>query len=147
MERVRKSLRDLGLTPQMMAGSLSFGLVWGVLPLYIPTVPTIALGAIVKLLGLSLPAALIGLQIATPVFMVLLVPYVRVGEWLSGSDPMDVSALMSAMKESIIGALGTFGSRLGLAVVAWAASAPLLFALCYFVSLPLCRGLVGKRSN
>mmetsp|Transcript_45926 Transcript_45926/g.92640 ORF Transcript_45926/g.92640 Transcript_45926/m.92640 type:complete len:148 (-) Transcript_45926:107-550(-) len=147
MERLRTKLRALALTPPMMASSLAFGLVWGVLPLYVPTVPTIALAFLVKLLGLSLPAALIGLQVATPVFMVLLVPYVRAGELLSGADPMDVNSLMDAMKESIIGALGTFGGRLGLAVVAWAASAPFLFALVYFASLPLCRGLAGKRDN
>uniref|UniRef100_A0A7S4UCB5 DUF2062 domain-containing protein n=1 Tax=Alexandrium monilatum TaxID=311494 RepID=A0A7S4UCB5_9DINO len=146
MQRVRKSLSELRLTPQMMAGSLSFGLVWGLLPLYIPTVPTIALGALVKLLGLSLPAALIGLQLATPLFMALLVPYVRAGEWLSGAEPMDVSTLMAAMKESIIGALGTFGSRLGLAVCAWVCSAPILFTIAYYTSLPLCRSLTGKRN-
>uniref|UniRef100_A0A7S1PLM3 DUF2062 domain-containing protein n=1 Tax=Alexandrium catenella TaxID=2925 RepID=A0A7S1PLM3_ALECA len=146
MERLRTQLAGLGLTAPMMASSLAFGLVWGLVPLYVPTVPTIALGVLVKLAGLSFPAALIGLQVATPVFMALLVPYVRAGEWLSGADPMDVSKLMDAMKESIIGALGTFGSRLGLAVVAWACSAPFLFALVYFVSLPICRGLVGKRT-
>mmetsp|Transcript_102752 Transcript_102752/g.204053 ORF Transcript_102752/g.204053 Transcript_102752/m.204053 type:complete len:163 (+) Transcript_102752:69-557(+) len=144
MEKLRKSLAGLGLTAPIMSKSLAFGLVFGLIPVYVPTLPTIALSVLAKLFGLSVPASIIGLNLATPFFLMLMVPYVRAGEWLIGYESMAVDTLMSAMKADLMGALGKFGSRLGMAMVAWACSAPFLLALCYFIFLPICCGVAGS---
>eukprot|EP00928_Gymnodinium_smaydae_P057792 TRINITY_DN41012_c0_g1_i1.p3 TRINITY_DN41012_c0_g1~~TRINITY_DN41012_c0_g1_i1.p3 ORF type:complete len:150 (+),score=28.85 TRINITY_DN41012_c0_g1_i1:169-618(+) len=140
---LRDSLARLGLTGQLMARSLALGLVFGTIPLYVPFVPTLLLGALARLLGLSVPAALLGLQAATPFFVVLMVPFIRAGEWLGGSTPMEVAVLMSAMKEDPFGALGTFGGLLGRATLAWTCAAPVMLLVSYAVLLPICRTIAG----
>mmetsp|Transcript_68749 Transcript_68749/g.109087 ORF Transcript_68749/g.109087 Transcript_68749/m.109087 type:complete len:164 (-) Transcript_68749:36-527(-) len=145
MEKLRSRLASLGLTAPLMAKSISFGLVYGTVPLYIPMFPTVSLTALCALSGLSFPAALIGLNIATPFLFIFLIPFVRAGEWMSGADPVAANEFIEMMQADFMLTIKTFGTRLGLAVIAWAIVAPFMFGLCYFISLPLCRGLAGKQ--
>lgn len=143
MAGLRKSLLKLGLSSEVMARSLAFGFVFGTIPLYVPTIPTIALSGIAKVLGLSIPASIIGLNVATPFFMAFMVPFIRAGEWLAGMEALAVDGLMAAMKEDIVGAFSTFGSRLLLAMAAWACAAPILLVISYLVFRPVCKAVEG----
>ncbi|CAE8637996.1 unnamed protein product, partial [Polarella glacialis] len=78
------------LSSELLARSLAIGFVWGTFPLYIPTFPTVALVAVGKLVGLSTPAAVIGLNIATPFMMMFMVPFIRAGEWIAGLENFPV---------------------------------------------------------
>uniref|UniRef100_A0A7S1F4V4 DUF2062 domain-containing protein n=1 Tax=Noctiluca scintillans TaxID=2966 RepID=A0A7S1F4V4_NOCSC len=143
LANLRASLKKLNITHELMARSLAVGFVWGTFPLYIPTVPTIALAAAAKVLGLSTPAALIGLQLATPCFMMFMVPYIRAGEWMSASEPLEISGLMDAMSSDIVGAFQNFGTRLGMAVIAWFVTVPLLLFVSYWLVRPLAKSVIG----
>mmetsp|Transcript_64018 Transcript_64018/g.139202 ORF Transcript_64018/g.139202 Transcript_64018/m.139202 type:complete len:177 (-) Transcript_64018:160-690(-) len=144
LKAVRQKLVDLKISPEVMATSLAFGFSFGTLPLYIPVVPTIVLGALASLLKLSMPAAIVGLNLATPFFLIFFVPFVRAGEWLSGQEAVVIDTLKKAMEENIIGALQTFSSRLLLAALAWACASPILFGIAYFLFRPLCHAMHGK---
>ena len=64
-----------------------------------PMVPMLVCTALAKLLGLSVPASIIGLSSATPLWLSLMVPYIRAGEWLSGMDTLVLDGLAQALSE------------------------------------------------
>mmetsp|Transcript_82255 Transcript_82255/g.236387 ORF Transcript_82255/g.236387 Transcript_82255/m.236387 type:complete len:171 (+) Transcript_82255:64-576(+) len=146
LDVIKQALAKLGLTSDVMARSLSMGFVLGTLPLYVPTIPTVVCGALAKLFGLSVPASIMGLNIATPFFMVLMVPFIRFGETLSGSDALPLDGLMDHMRADMAGAFQTFGGRIAMGVLSWACATPVLFFASYFVFLPFCRMVDTKKS-
>jgi uncharacterized protein (DUF2062 family) len=71
-----------GLTPDKIALIVAIGLVFGAFPIY--GCPTILCGLAAITLRLNLPALQLVNQIATPIQIVLLVPFARSGSWLFG---------------------------------------------------------------
>lgn len=141
----RRSLVSLGLSSELMARSLAFGFVFGVMPVYIPAAPSIVVPLLAKLLGLSMPAALLGMSSSTPAWLTFLVPYIRAGELIGGMDALAVNDLVVAMRKDSFGACRNFAGRLLLAMLAWLLTAPLLLAASYFAFRPLCQAIEGRQ--
>eukprot|EP00933_Yihiella_yeosuensis_P057600 TRINITY_DN57531_c0_g1_i1.p1 TRINITY_DN57531_c0_g1~~TRINITY_DN57531_c0_g1_i1.p1 ORF type:complete len:203 (-),score=25.53 TRINITY_DN57531_c0_g1_i1:44-595(-) len=141
MAGISKQLQDLGLSSETLARSLALGFMVGTFPVYIPTVPTILVAFVARVLGLSVPATLVGLNIATPFFMSFMVPFIRAGERLSGQEALAIDALMSTMKESVLEGFRQFGGRLLFAALAWSVAAPVLLIVSYFLFRPMCRAI------
>eukprot|EP00931_Biecheleriopsis_adriatica_P066225 TRINITY_DN40623_c0_g1_i1.p1 TRINITY_DN40623_c0_g1~~TRINITY_DN40623_c0_g1_i1.p1 ORF type:complete len:185 (-),score=49.91 TRINITY_DN40623_c0_g1_i1:13-567(-) len=144
---LRKSLLELGLSSEVMARSLALGFMFGTFPVYVPTVPTLIIAAVAKVLGLSVPATILGLNIATPFFMSFMVPFIRAGEWLGGEEPLAIDTLMTTMKASVLQGFQTFGGRLLMGALAWSVAAPFLLVLSYLVFRPLCKVIQGEEAE
>lgn len=121
--RVVRPLRALlrqGVTPWRLAASVALGVVLSVCPI-IGT--TTALCTAVALAGrLNLVAMQVANYAAFPLQVLLLVPFLRLGERVLGAPrlPLTASAIVAAFEQGIGGALRTLSGALWHAVVGWA---------------------------
>jgi len=73
-----------GLSPEGIALVVTLGLVLGVFPIF--WCPTIMCTGAALTLRLHFPAIQVVNQIVTPLQLVLLLPFTRVGRWVLGQD-------------------------------------------------------------
>jgi len=133
-----------GLSPERLALALAVGGVIAVNPF----LGTTTLGCFVAgvVLRLNQPALQVANLLAVPLQLVLIVPWVRTGEWLYGAEamPFDPTLVVGQFATSPLDFLKQFG-RTGLhAASAWLLAAPLLGAALYFAFRPPLRAL-GRR--
>jgi uncharacterized protein (DUF2062 family) len=133
-----------GTTPAHLALALALGGVIAVNPFLGTT--TLGCAAVGVLFGLNQPVLQLVNLLGAPVQLVLIVPWVRAGEWLYGASAMPVNPAMIIHEFSA--GPGLFLRRFGLtglhAATAWAIAAPLLGGALFLVLHPLLRGL-GRR--
>ena len=119
------------LTPEALAWSLAFGVTGGVFP--IPGTTTFVCLAFIWLFSLNLAATQLANLLCTPLELVLVMPFVRAGEWLFGSRPIAATELLDGLQRDFFGSLSAFGGSLLRAIVAWAlftaVASPLLYVL------------------
>jgi uncharacterized protein (DUF2062 family) len=84
-----------GLSPHKIALIVALGLVLGACPVY--GCPTILCGLAAIVLRLNLPALQLVNQMATPVQIVLLLPFARTGSWIFGFHAGFGGAVFSAV--------------------------------------------------
>ena len=144
---IRGKLLGLGLDADTMARSLALGMTLGVLPIYIPILPTLYTPALAKAAGLSAAAAFIGMNLATILFVPAMVMYIRAGDLLSGSEPLAVDGLLASMRADVVGALSEFGIKLAAAFLAWLVTAPLVAIGFYSAFHPVCAAVVGESDS
>lgn len=125
-------LKRLNLTADIMARSLALGFTIGTMPVYIPTLPTFISGGVARLTKLSVPAAVIGSYLPVPILILTLTFFIRVGEWITNAERLEVNRLLETMSDDMVGAFREFGGRLLWGSVVWAISSPVMF---YFVSV------------
>ena len=110
--KVREPLvRELrqGATPEGLAGSVAAGAALGILPfLGLTTLACLAAG---KLLRLNHVALQVANYLVYPLQLALLVPFVRLGERLTGSAalPIEPSVILARFSESPSAFLAEFG--------------------------------------
>ena len=114
-----------GATPEGLADSVATGAALGVLPLLGSTTALCALAG--KLLRLNHVALQLTNYLLYPAQLALLVPFVRMGEWLTGSEAMPLNP--STVLTEFAAGPGAFVSKFAMAgvhgVMAWALTAPL----------------------
>lgn len=115
-----------GLAPASLAWALAVGVLIGVMPLVWGT-SLLCLGCAL-LLRLNPLAVQVGNFAAWPLQLLFAYPYLRLGSAWFGIWPGEVAGS---------GLLGTLVRANGLALVAWALTAPLLLPLLYAASLRL----------
>ncbi|MBI1753919.1 MAG: DUF2062 domain-containing protein [Acidobacteria bacterium] len=123
LNRIRKPLLRLlkeGLSPRGLAWSLAAGLAIGVSPLF-GTSTALCVG-VALLFRLNQPAMQLANYAAYPLQILLLIPFIRLGERLFGAEamPLSPSLLLEALKAKPLATLTVFWSRLWHAGVAWA---------------------------
>jgi uncharacterized protein (DUF2062 family) len=128
-----------GLTPEGIALALAFGLAAGVFPLLGTT--TLLGVAIAAVLRLNQPALQLANWLAYPLQLVLIQPFVRLGEWLAGVPPTpfsvaEVARSVAADPTQAVAAFGMVGLH---AVLGWLAVVPIVVLLLYRVLLPVLR--------
>ena len=69
---------------------------------YILWLPTLILAALARLFSLSVPVSFTGMQMSTPFFLLLLLPFVRAGEWLGGNEPVVIQTQIDAMRNDTL---------------------------------------------
>ena len=78
-----------GLTPEGIALALAFGVVAGIFPVIgATTILGLALGVVLQL---NQPAVQLANWLAYPLQLALIIPLVRLGEWLAGAPPVSFS--------------------------------------------------------
>jgi uncharacterized protein (DUF2062 family) len=135
---IRALLRQ-GATPEKLSLAIALGFVLGIFPVLGTT--TLLCIAVTAALRLNQVAAQVGNGVSTPFFIALLIPFVRLGERLTGTEtfPLAVEQLRAAANQGAVVFFKTFAVAILHGVLGWIVTAPVVVAVLYFALLPLLR--------
>lgn len=142
-EPVMAQLRQ-GLSPERLAWSLALGLGAGVSPLVGTST------GLCMLLALAFKLNQVVMQVANylayPLQLLLLIPFIRLGETLFGAPrlPISLEALGGALRADAWGTLHSFWTSLWHAGVAWLLTAPVGAALLAWLLVPIFRAAARR---
>lgn len=144
LEPLLRLLRE-GLTPGRLACSLAVGLALGIIPFFGTSTALCVAAALA--FRLNQPAMQVANYLAYPLQIALLIPFIRLGEYLFGAPRLSLSLplLLEAVKADAWTALGTFWTSLWHGAVAWALVVPLPAALLAWVLAKVFRRLAPAR--
>lgn len=133
------ALMRQGATPEKLALAIALGFVLGIFPVL--GVTTFLCIAAAAMLRLNQAVAQIGNGFSTPFFVVLMIPFVRFGEFVVGAEqfPLSVDQLREVAQQGAVVFFKTFFEAILLGILGWAISAPFIAAVLYFALLPLMR--------
>ena len=142
--RVVNPLVDLlrqGITPENIALSIALGITLGITPVIGSTSILCLLAAI--LLRLNIPAIQLVNYLAYPLQIAMLVPFLRMGQWIFSAPPaaISVAEIFHLIRADVWGAIATLWTATLHALVAWLALAALAAPILYLVLLPTLRRL------
>ena len=141
-----KSFLSQGLNPHFLSLSITTGIIVGTLPLLVVNTWLIFLVALFK--KINVPLALFINYAIWPVHLLLIIPYIKIGTWLSDT-PMTILSIdhfKSQFSESIIFAFQEIGGQLMCGILGWLViSAPLSIALFYFIKIYFERNMTQSR--
>ncbi len=142
--RVILYLRN-GSTPHKLALSLSLGLTVGIIPLYGLTF--ILLSLIAFALKLNFTAAQLAHYVVHPVQLVLIFPFLKIGDWIFNSTllPHSFSQFMNMIRTDIWGTLHNFWIAYLAATIIWLVVSIPLSIILYRVLITVFRRLVPVR--
>ncbi len=146
--RIRDPLTGLftqGITPDKVALTLGVGSVCSLFP-FLGFTSLLNLGAGLWL-RLNQPLLQTLNQVLGPMQLVMIVVYVRLGEWLGRVEEgrFTVGEMLRVFREaSFVEFLHRFGWAGIHAFTAWAVTSPLLLAVVYFSSRPALRRLASR---
>ncbi|HVF17807.1 MAG TPA: DUF2062 domain-containing protein [Steroidobacteraceae bacterium] len=131
------TLLKQGITPTQLALSLAIGLVVGVFPVLGATTVLCTLAAFC--LRLNLLAVHAVHYAATPIQLLLIIPFVRLGEHLVGvpPQPLSISSGLALIDQGVIAAVTTLWDAIVHAVLGWLLIAPFAICITYAISRPL----------
>jgi uncharacterized protein (DUF2062 family) len=126
-----------GVTARELALSLAFGLGFGVFPVL--GVSTVLCTAVAIVLRLNLPAIQLVNYAASPLQLLLIIPFVRIGEKLVGAvpEPLSIDAGLKLLASGVFRAVQLLGSAIVHAAIGWAAIGPFAIYLVYRLLRPL----------
>jgi uncharacterized protein (DUF2062 family) len=134
-----------GATPQRLALAIALGFVLGIFPVL--GVTTLLCVAVAAALRLNQVAAQVGNGVSTFFFVALLIPFVRLGERLTGAEefPLAMENLRTVAKHGAVVFFKTFTAAILHGVLGWIVAAPVVTAVLYFALLPLLRRMRVSR--
>lgn len=137
---MKKLILDLlrqGVTPQKIALSLAFGLGLGIIPIL--GVSTILCTAAALVWRLNLPAIQLVNYLASPAQLLLIIPFVRLGEHLVGAPPQPITleAGFALLSSGVLNAIVILWDAIVHAALAWIVVGPPLIYALYLVFKPL----------
>jgi len=126
-----------GITPEKIALSLAFGLGLGIFPVL--GLPTILCTAAALSLRLNLAAIQLVNYLAVPLQLVLIIPFVRWGEYLVNAAPqsLSISGGLKLLAAGAVSAVIVLWSAIVHAALGWALAGPPFIYLVYLVVKPL----------
>ena len=126
-----------GIGPQQIALSIAIGLIVGVFPVL--GVSTILCTFAALALRLNLVAVHAVHYTATPLQLLLIIPFVRVGEHLVGAapQPLSISEGLALIDRGVGSAIITLWDAIVHAVIGWLAIGPFALWLIYLLSAAL----------
>ena len=136
-----------GITPEKIALSIAVGVALGVFPVLGSTTALCAAAAV--LLRLNLPAIQIVNWLVYPLQIVLLLPFIRLGEAMYQAPPLPLNTtqLLALVRAGAWAATKQLW-RSGIpAITAWTLVAPLGAGLIYMILAPLLRRAQLRGSN
>jgi uncharacterized protein (DUF2062 family) len=124
------SLLKQGLTPQILALSMTSGIIIGIIPLLGTTTAICTMVAI--MFRMNLLVTQIGNWLVYPIQILLLVPFIILGENLFGSpSTLDPSHIVTLLRTDLFTTLRLFSKMILHAAIAWMICAPIAFAAIY----------------
>lgn len=132
-----RTLLTQGISADKIALSIAIGLIVGIFPV-MGTTTLLCTGAALAL-RLNMVAVHTIHYAMTPVQILLIIPFVRVGEHITGAppQPLSISSGMALIAQGAWHAVVTLWSAIVHAVIGWIAIGPLAMAICYFALRPL----------
>lgn len=144
-KKFRGFLRQ-GTSPKALAISTTIGLLLGIFPVL--GITTLLMMAIAVRLRLNLPLMLAVSYLIYPFQILLMIPFIRFGEWVSGSAPLGLTleSLELAFRNNFFEALQSLGMANLLAVAGWTVLALPAGLLVYFLLVPFFRFLLQRQA-
>jgi uncharacterized protein (DUF2062 family) len=147
---IRRKLVHLfskSLTPEKIALSIIVGLMLGIIPVLGFT--TLLCTGAAAALRLNLPVIQLVNGLVTPVQLALLIPFLRMGEWLFHvrHSAWTVHGILTLIHTNLGKALATLGTATLHALVAWAVSGMIVAIVAYMVLVPLLRRLLSRHAS
>ena len=140
------ALLGQGVAPDRLALCVAIGIVIGLVPVL--GVSTLLCAVIALVFKLNLPAIQLAQAVMGPLQLLLIVPFVRLGEWMlhAAAQPVSISAGLALMKQGIWHAVIVLKDAIFHASVAWLAVAPFAaYALYKILSPVFSRAAISMR--
>ena len=130
-----------GVTPRKLALSLALGIVMGLVPILGISTALCALLALA--LRLNMPAIQLVNYLLTPLQLLLIIPQLRFGEWLTRAPrfPITLEAGLALLSHGVINAVTTLATAIVHATLGWLALAPFAGFALFRVLEPVLRHL------
>ena len=147
-QRIKAPLLALlhqGATPAKLSFAIALGFVLGLFPLFGTT--TLLCIAVMAIFRLNQAAAQIGNGASALFFFVLLIPFVRLGEYLTGAAafPLSMEQLRDVAQQGSIVFFKTFSAAILHGIVGWLVVAPAATVILGFALWPLLRRIHVSR--
>ena len=139
------ALLHQGATPEKLSLAIALGFVLGIFPVL--GVTTLLCIAVAAALRVNQVAAQVGNGVSTLFFIALMIPFVRLGERLTGTAafPLAMDQLREVARQGTVVFFKTFSVAILHGVLGWAVAAPILAAILYFALLPMLRRMRVSR--
>ena len=131
------ALLTTGVAPRRLALCVALGIVIGNIPIL--GVSTLLSAALALLLRLNLPAIQLVQGLMAPTQLLLLIPQVRLGEWLLGSppEPLSIEASLRLLDQGVLHAVDVLWNAIIHAGVAFLLLGPVATLLLYLLLAPM----------
>jgi uncharacterized protein (DUF2062 family) len=145
LETAKKKLLaffKMGMTPERLALCIGLGIAFGLVPALGTTTLLCTLAAF--LFRLNLPAIQLVNYFVYPLQLALLIPFIRAGEWLFGTEGslnLSLESIQRMMKADLWETVISLWSTTMRAVMVWLLIAPVIVALVYLSMTPLLKKL------
>ncbi|MEQ1581395.1 MAG: DUF2062 domain-containing protein [Steroidobacteraceae bacterium] len=128
-----RALLTQGLSPRLLALSLAVGLVVGIFPVLGTT--TVLCTLVAAAFRLNLVAVHTVHFLMTPVQLLLIIPFVRVGEWVLGKtpQPLSISGGLGLIAQGALKAIAVLWDAILHAMLGWVLLGPALFVVAYVI--------------
>ena len=142
--RILTPILDLlrqGITPEKIALSIALGITLGVTPVLGSTSILCFLAAV--LFRLNVPAIQLVNYFVYPLQFALLIPFIRMGEWIFAARPAGISLarIVNLIRTDAWSAIATLWTATMHALVAWLAIGSLASLVIYLLLAPVLRKL------
>lgn len=130
-----------GITPEKIALSIALGVTLGVTPVLGSTSLLCFLAAVV--FHLNVPAIQLVNYFVYPLQFALLIPFIRMGEWIFAARPASISVaqILNLIRTDAWSAIATLWTATMHALVAWLALGSLASLVIYLLLTPALRRL------
>jgi uncharacterized protein (DUF2062 family) len=122
-----------GVAPRALALAVALGAGIGIFPVL--GISTLALTGLALPLRLNLPAIQLVNYLVSPLQLLLIIPFLRLGEWLLGAPPlpMTLEQGIGMLSNGILQAVSALSGAIVHAAAGWFAVMPLVILLLYRV--------------
>ena len=134
-------LLSQGITPEKIALSIALGITLGVTPVLGSTSILCFLAAVV--FRLNAPAIQLVNYFVYPLQFALLIPFIRMGEWIFAARPasLSVAQIVNLIRADVWSAITTLWTATMHALVAWLAIGSLASLVIYLLLAPMLKKL------
>lgn len=144
LKRTFGQILSQGVSPRRLALAVAVGLVVGVFPILGTTAvlcTCLALG-----LRLNILAVHTVHYAVTPLQLLLVIPFARLGEWIAGAaeQPLSIDSGMRLIKSGFLNAVVELWSAIVHAMLGWLVVAPLALTLAFLLAERLLRLLPSR---
>lgn len=131
------ALLKQGLAPKELALCIALGVGIGLFPVLGVSTPLLTLIALLRKLNLA--AIQLVSYAMSPIQLILIIPFMRLGEWATGAEPqpMTISAGMAILSTGILEAIITLWDAIVHATVGWMLLGPAAIYVTYRLLTPI----------